>query len=624
MTNNSGGKGSFWDNPFGGIFDFNRNGKEEFSELWIAQKVFEDCTKEEGNDFSDDYIYHSILDEDGPSVDISWRDYCEDGSEFDLDPEDYESEDEYSDALEEARGAWRDTCDDSSEYGLDPEDYDTEDEYMEALEEAQANADSSATSSISLRLNFSVEFPALDKLEEIKEENYPNKRRFNAAYTLANEFCCYRDKKIEQRDKACCQFIIDNADKIIAANYLSNKGGFLYTQAIKDSFQLPVSLPDEDEYKEYMLSDTLCKIAKRNTALSFEVWEWTLATFLPYTQYADDSLSELTSEVIDSLYSFPENYKTELARYMDKHPDFMETVVDKKAKLSSGLDTLIATALQDGMLNTALVLFKRGLAQAGNDWKKINIFTAGTISQCKNYAELESAEYFKLNMLPFVKAIDIGMVQDEIEEWEKELDDYISEVEKDCERYTYTRKNAWRKTVPDGSKYGLYPQYYDSEQEYMEDLNKEKYGWREWYKEDDTLGLDVNAFETQEEFQKVYYARRNEKRQKECLQRLEEEKHIEAEKARIDDKVYTFCGVAFPHAHRPYYYRTDDPTIRIGDEVLVPAGDKETTGTVVAVGQYMRIAAPYPVDKSKFIISKVNQFLSSGQKITEICTSGNP
>ena len=53
-----------------------------------------------------------------------------------------------------------------------------------------------------------------DKLEEIKEENYPNKRRFNAAYTLANEFLCYSDKEVERRDKACCQFIIDNADKI--------------------------------------------------------------------------------------------------------------------------------------------------------------------------------------------------------------------------------------------------------------------------------------------------------------------------------------------------------------------------------------------------------------------------
>ena len=38
---------SFWDNPFGGMFDFNRDGKEDFGELWIAQKIFEDCTKEE-------------------------------------------------------------------------------------------------------------------------------------------------------------------------------------------------------------------------------------------------------------------------------------------------------------------------------------------------------------------------------------------------------------------------------------------------------------------------------------------------------------------------------------------------------------------------------------------------
>jgi primosomal protein N' len=65
--------------------------------------------------------------------------------------------------------------------------------------------------------------------------------------------------------------------------------------------------------------------------------------------------------------------------------------------------------------------------------------------------------------------------------------------------------------------------------------------------------------------------------------------------------------VAFPHAVRPYSYRTEYPTIKVGDEVLVPVGDKETIGTVVSVGQYMRIAAPYPVDKTKFIISKVNK-----------------
>lgn len=652
-------KGSFWDNPFGGMFDFNGDGKEDWGEQWIAFKIFEECTKEEKpqHDYSSDYIYHSILeDEAGDSVDTSWRVFCEDGSKFDIDPEDYETEeeyeealeeakekvawrktcedgsdvfinpedyeteDEYNDALEEARYAWRNSADDGSEYGLFPDDFETEDEYNEALEEAQANAIAPAAS-----LHISVECPAIDKLEEIKEEDYPNKRRYNAAYTLANEFLCYSDKDVERKDKACCQFIIDNAEKITAANYLSYEGGFLYAQAIKDNFKLPVSLPDEDEYREYELSEALCKIAKRNATLSFEVWEWTLTTFLPYIQYADDSLSELTSSIIDDLYSFPESYRTELARYMDKHFNFLEKVLNEKAEMASDLDALIAAALQDGLVSTALVLFKRGLAQAGNDWKKINGLTDGTISWCKNYDELESAEFFKQNMLPLVKAIDIGMVQDEIDEWEKGLDEYISQVENDCEQYAYTRKNAWRKTVPDGSKYGLDPRYYDSEQEYMEALDEEKYGWRKWYKDDDTLGLDVNDFETQEEYQKAYDTRLNEKRQKEREQReqerrqlqeqrererqhrYEQEQRIESEKALVDDKVYTFCGVVFPHALHPYHYRTDDPSIKVGDEVLVPVGDTVTTGKVVSVGQYLRVAAPYPVDKTKSIIAKITE-----------------
>lgn len=56
----------------------------------------------------------------------------------------------------------------------------------------------------------------------------------------------------------------------------------------------------------------------------------------------------------------------------------------------------------------------------------------------------------------------------------------------------------------------------------------------------------------------------------------------------------------------PYNYKIDDPTIRLGDQVLVPVGDKETIGTVVSVGQYLRIGAPFPVDKMKTVIRKVN------------------
>lgn len=96
--------------------------------------------------------------------DDSWRDFCEDGSEYDIDPEDYDTEEEYMEALEEAKEEyaeehnfkdyrivgiyienddednedWRDECEDGSDYDLDPYDFDTEEEYLHALDAAKA------------------------------------------------------------------------------------------------------------------------------------------------------------------------------------------------------------------------------------------------------------------------------------------------------------------------------------------------------------------------------------------------------------------------------------------------------------------------------------------------------
>lgn len=75
---------------------------------------------------------------------FDWRKYCEDGSEYSLDPEDYETENEYEEALEEAKYGWRDVAEDGSKYGLHPEDYETEDEYEEALEDVKCGWRSNA------------------------------------------------------------------------------------------------------------------------------------------------------------------------------------------------------------------------------------------------------------------------------------------------------------------------------------------------------------------------------------------------------------------------------------------------------------------------------------------------
>lgn len=60
------------------------------------------------------------------------------------------------------------------------------------------------------------------------------------------------------------------------------------------------------------------------------------------------------------------------------------------------------------------------------------------ITDCKNYEECESMKWFRDRLLPIVKEIDIGMVQNEIPEWEKEIAEYINRVE-DNDKY-----EAWK------------------------------------------------------------------------------------------------------------------------------------------------------------------------------------
>lgn len=590
---------------FGGLFDFNGDGKTTWDEEFIAYKIFEECTKDE--DDSDSDFDSDLFDDTDDSDKYEWRIFCEDGTEYGVYPEDYETEEEYENALDEAKYGWRDSCESVLDTGVDPEDYETEEEYEEALAEERERI-----SNAEITIDFSVECPALDKLDKIREEDYPNKRRYNAVYTLANELVFYGDSEYEKKLKARCRFIIDNADTIPAADYLTHGGEFLYAQAIKDNFSLPCSLPDEDETREMYFPQIICKIAKRDIPLSFEVWSWCMERFLPYAEYDDCCGNDLSVGVIYYLYKFPDDYITKLVHYMSENDSFCKSLMMSSDETANSIAELIAESIKEELFKTADTLFKYGLEKAGREWKKINSLTEGVIFRCKNYEELESMEYFRDNLFPMVKAIPLGMVQDEIEDWEKNITEYINRVEDECEQYAFTRKNAWRKNVPNGKEYGLDPLDFDTEQEYLEALNEEKYGWRKWYKDRENYGLNPDSFETQEEYRKALNDKAKEARRQERDKRLKEQQL--AEQAKIqgyenDKTIFTYCGVLIPFSSRPYSFRTDDNSIKIGDTVIVPVGenDKEMKGRVVSIGQYLRLSAPYPVEKTKMIIRKAEE-----------------
>ena len=131
-----------------------------------------------------------------------------------------------------------------------------------------------------------------------------------------------------------------------------------------------------------------------------------------------------------------------------------------------------------------------------------------------------------------------------------------------------------------------------------------KYRWRRWHREASRYGLDVNAFETEDEYAKALQEKQAIERQERLVQR---QTAYADPLADTDKTVYDFCGVSFGNHSRPYHYLTGGVEVSIGDQVEVPSNRPEgvNVGTVVSVSKHLRSSAPFPVDKAKTIIRKI-------------------
>lgn len=129
---------------FGNMFDFNGDGNpdafEQATEFSFLQKMMEDDGKSDSHEDDDDSGLHITLsisigagDDDS---DEDWRDQCY-SDEIGLDPDDYDTEEEYQEAAAEKK-AWISAIPDNisvlaQEYFIEPEDYDSYEEFIEAV-----------------------------------------------------------------------------------------------------------------------------------------------------------------------------------------------------------------------------------------------------------------------------------------------------------------------------------------------------------------------------------------------------------------------------------------------------------------------------------------------------------
>lgn len=291
------------------------------------------------------------------------------------------------------------------EYDLIADEYDDFQDYLTDLQNAIAEAEEACNTFVA---------DDADEYEEPNEEDYPNKRRYEAA----KELFFWGDSDCDE--SRICHFILEKCDELIAANYMTVKD-FLFAQAIKDHFTLPIALPDEDEKSKMKLKDILLKLNRKDEQLTFEVWDWCTEHFLPYADYIFDGRRSITGEVFYHIGDFTEKFRSIFIGYFIEHPEFRKRVIREAERIPYELTYIIFAAFQNNLPDIAKAMFEDALICANNDWQEINGFIDDMLFWLYDYEDLELIKFIEDEFIAILNEYKAPMIKEEIGVWKEKL-----------------------------------------------------------------------------------------------------------------------------------------------------------------------------------------------------------
>lgn len=480
--------------PFTHFFDRNGNGQMDFTEELLAMKVFEDAlpgeesascdeTENDGLDGLDDGLSDEIDEEDINSL-ID--------QDLGLHSPDFLEEDSEGDAA-----IWDDLEDD-------------EDVWDDSQEEAEGPV---------AYLTFSVESREERFAKQgVRREDYPSQRVYDAACDLIDlqngkgyvPSASTRQWEIQRR-----RFLVEGG--CVAARYLTVHDGFLYAQAVKENFTLPIEVPDEDERPVTALDELFLDLAEEDPALAVRVWAWIIREFGPYPQYMDGVWMPFNG-LLYLTFRFPPEFREIALEELCQNSDFRRGLLETSPEFPDA-GGYIAYALSHGREDQAATLLQSALKNPHGRGVRYEELVQNIFYRMPEDRDPEPWEALERAVFPILEGLPDKRTQRLLPQWKEEV----------------AQRIQWRRPRPAPQP----PQYADP-------------------------------------------------------------------LAATDKTVYTFCGVRFPGWQRVYYYRTNDETLAVGDQVLVPGRDGPTPAEVVSIQKHRRDTAPYPVDRAKFVVGKLN------------------
>lgn len=401
----------FFDDIFdlGGLFDFNKDGKTDFGEALVGNMIINDCM----NDNNEESEYSSMDNNKTlyDKLDDNWKLYCEDGSAYGIAPNDYDLEEDYIEALEEAKLA-----------------------YDELNAEAN-NLSKTDTFTIPLGLTFEFTYPGKEQLEAINESDYPNKRTYEAAYNLCElEYGTPYIPSDSSKEKEAKRFNFILSGNCIAAKYLTPFDGFIYAQAVKENFTLPIFVENEDENATVYFPKFLIELAEESPSLAVEVWAWCVKEFGPYQQYMKIK-SVIYNYIISSVNDYPSEFLDIAIDKLGNNVSFCDSLLSRNPDVPYGISYFIHRALEQGKGKEAQMIFTAVILNPILKSKDVENLINSVISACSNWQELETMNNFKLYILPIIKKMNDKRIKRVLPNIIHEVEHYITTVEAYEEKY---------------------------------------------------------------------------------------------------------------------------------------------------------------------------------------------
>lgn len=478
-----------------------------------------------------------------------------------------------------------------------PDDFDSDDN-DDDLFDYNTDVSEPVIASAALQVSVEVTYPGKEYLEAIKESDFPNRRTYDAAYQLCmiEHGDPYIPPETTKEDEAeRYRFILSQS--CIAARYLTECDGFIFTQAIKDNFSLPIQVVDEDSKVKNIFTDVFMELADEDVALAVEVWVWCIKEFGPYQKYMTDK-GTIYNHILFSIDDYPNEFLDVLIDRLGSDEDFCKGLLIEQPNTPYCVADMVVRALSTRREKVAQIIFSSSMQhpEAKGRWKECVI--RDIIKKCSNWSELKTMASFQLNILPIVQKMSDKRIQRLYPEMAQDVQEYIRSMEESLDEYQCTGRFAWRTTCVDGSPYGINPYHYSTEEQYLEALEEKKYGWRKHCNK--RFGVSPEDYETKQAYEDAVKIAAE--RETQIMREFQGQEPVDA-------RIYSFCKVSLHYPDAPYYYYlTGGMKMTIGDKVIVPYGKDNvaTEAVVVSVGECLASAFPCKIHHLKTVTEIVS------------------